>query len=88
MESIQPTSNPSRQNCFSDTATTPCFHRQSVALNFLLRNSGFNPQADNAARIVVDNLQRFALIKTRLGKTGTGNIPGDKRIAPLQPRFS
>jgi hypothetical protein len=27
------------------------------------------PQADNAARIVVDNLQRFALIKNRLGKT-------------------
>jgi len=31
--------------------------------------NGFNPQADHAARIVVDNLQRFALIKNPLGKT-------------------
>jgi hypothetical protein len=43
--------------------------------------NGFNPQADRAARIVVDNLQRFALIKNLLGKTRNRKTPGDKTIA-------
>ena len=38
--SVRPSSHPSRQTCFPDSAPISAFSRQSVSLNLLLRNPG------------------------------------------------
>src|SRR4029077_15802203 len=49
MESNRPNSSPSRQNRYSDTPATFSFRRQSVSLNFLLRNPGSNSSMSSVA---------------------------------------